>query len=280
MNLSDLMRYMAEKHGAVVNIEAIHPAFYNRENLKLAPDQYLHHGSYCLYAKLRGDFSICIENKRRSVKAAQDGKIHFGLCPNGVWDLACPALVGGKPAAVVYFGHFQTPERSLTIFPSGRFSGKLPQLDPSKIPELSRAAEFVAEFIRIEVDCFIRGGGLDAKRHDDLFYAENSSRFIDSKYRENITLKELATTLNMNPNYLGALLKRHYGKTFREMLNQRRVEEAKVYLTLHRSRNISKIAILCGFNDSNYFSVVFKRLTGMMPSAWRVLQTARESQIK
>lgn len=269
MNLSDLMRYAAEKHGAVVNIEALHPAFYNRENLKLAPDQYLHHGAYCLYAKLRGDFSVCAENKHRSIAAMRNGKIRFGCCPNGVWDLACPVSVGGSLAAVVYIGHFRAPEQPLKNFPSGRFNGKLPPLDPAKIPELIRAAQFIAEFVRIEIDCFIRGGGLDSKRHDDAFYAENSGRFIDSKYRKNITLKELADTLNMNPNYLGALLKRHYGRTFREMLNHRRVEEAKVYLALHRNLTISKIAILCGFNDSNYFSVVFKRLTGMMPSAWR-----------
>ncbi len=269
MILSELMRYMAEKHGATVNVEALHPAFYNRESLKLAPDQYLHHGAYCLYAKLRGDFTICSRNKRRSVALARDGKIRCGLCPNGVWDLACPVLVYGNLAAVVYVGHFSVPEHPARVFPSARFTGVLPRLLPEKIPELTAAAEFIAEFVRIEVDRFLRDGGLDAKRHDDRFYADNSKRFIDSKYRENITLKELADTLSMNPNYLGALLKRHYGQTFREMLNHRRVEEAKVYLTLHRNLNISRIAILCGFNDSNYFSVVFKRLTGMMPSAWR-----------
>jgi len=32
---------------------------------------------------------------------------------------------------------------------------------------------------------------------------------------------------------------------------------------------ISEVAARCGFDDSNYFSVVFTRETGLTPSAWR-----------
>lgn len=32
---------------------------------------------------------------------------------------------------------------------------------------------------------------------------------------------------------------------------------------------IGEVAARCGFEDSNYFSVVFTRETGVTPSAWR-----------
>jgi AraC family L-rhamnose operon transcriptional activator RhaR len=32
---------------------------------------------------------------------------------------------------------------------------------------------------------------------------------------------------------------------------------------------IGEVAARCGFDDSNYFSVVFTRETGLTPSAWR-----------
>ena len=32
---------------------------------------------------------------------------------------------------------------------------------------------------------------------------------------------------------------------------------------------IGEVAARCGFDDSNYFSVVFTRDTGLTPSAWR-----------
>ncbi len=269
MNLSELMRYMADKSGAVVNIHALHPAFYNSESLKLAPDQYLHHGPYCIYAKMHGESGLCQWNKARSIAKARKGKIFHGLCSNGVWDLCCPIILNGNLLAVAYLGHFRKPDHPLRNFPHHKFTQQLPEITSEKIRELTADAEFIAEFVRIEVDRFLKAGGMGNKRRDDEFYAENSRRFIDSKYRENITLKELADTLGMNPNYLGALLKRYYGRSFREMLNHRRVNEAMVYLKLHRDMSVSRIAVLCGFSDSNYFSVVFRQLTGMPPSAWR-----------
>ncbi len=269
MNLSELMRYMAEKSGAVVNIEALHPAFFSAESLKLAPDQYLHHGEYCLYAKLSGPSYGCSRNKSRSTRIAGFGRCFYGPCPNGIWDLAYPVIRDGKAAATVYMGHFRVPGRELKQFPPRSFNREIPLITPEKIAELKKDAAYLAQFVAIEIDRFINSGGLAAKHRDEKFYALNSRRYIDGKYREDISLSDLAETMNMNPNYLGGLLKQYCGKSFRQLLNERRVEEAKVYLKLHRQLSISRIALFCGFNDTNYFSVVFKRLTGQTPSEWR-----------
>ena len=59
------------------------------------------------------------------------------------------------------------------------------------------------------------------------------------------------------------------GKTFRQALTERRLHEAKIYLKLHRKLSISYISHLCGFSDSNYFSLVFHRHTGLSPGAYR-----------
>ena len=56
---------------------------------------------------------------------------------------------------------------------------------------------------------------------------------------------------------------------FRELLLERRIREAKVYLKLHRNHSITQIATLCGFHDSNYFSTCFHRLTGVSPRQYR-----------
>jgi AraC-like DNA-binding protein len=39
---------------------------------------------------------------------------------------------------------------------------------------------------------------------------------------------------------------------------------------------ISDISTECGFEDSNYFSVVFTRETGMTPSQWRHLNSQKD----
>jgi len=58
------------------------------------------------------------------------------------------------------------------------------------------------------------------------------------------------------------------GMTINQYLRQLRICHAQ-YLLRHSDLFISEIAMRCGFEDSNYFSVVFTRETGMTPSQWR-----------
>ncbi|CAJ1270777.1 RhaR transcriptional activator [Escherichia coli] len=53
--------------------------------------------------------------------------------------------------------------------------------------------------------------------------------------------------------------------TINQYLRQVRVCHAQ-YLLQHSRLLISDISTECGFEDSNYFSVVFTRETGMTPS--------------
>ena len=58
------------------------------------------------------------------------------------------------------------------------------------------------------------------------------------------------------------------GMTINQYLRQIRICHAQ-YLLQHSRLMISEISMQCGFEDSNYFSVVFTRETGMTPSQWR-----------
>jgi AraC family L-rhamnose operon transcriptional activator RhaR len=51
-------------------------------------------------------------------------------------------------------------------------------------------------------------------------------------------------------------------------LRQLRICHAQ-YLLQHTERMVSEVAMQCGFEDSNYFSVVFNREMGMTPGQWR-----------
>ena len=53
------------------------------------------------------------------------------------------------------------------------------------------------------------------------------------------------------------------------LLLERRIKEAQVYLKLHRHLSVTRIASLCGFHDSNYFSTCFRRIAGCSPREYR-----------
>lgn len=58
------------------------------------------------------------------------------------------------------------------------------------------------------------------------------------------------------------------GMTVNHYLRQLRICHAQ-YLLQHTELMVSEVAMRCGFEDSNYFSVVFNREVGMTPAQWR-----------
>ncbi|WP_343463082.1 HTH-type transcriptional activator RhaR [Pantoea sp.] len=72
----------------------------------------------------------------------------------------------------------------------------------------------------------------------------------------------------LNERALKQLFRQQTGMTIGHYLRQLQLCQAR-YLLRTQDCLISEVAARCGFDDSNYFSVVFTRETGLTPSAWR-----------
>lgn len=93
-------------------------------------------------------------------------------------------------------------------------------------------------------------------------------QYVDREYRNKLQLQDLAQHFHMNATYLGQLFKKHAGKPFKEYLNDKRIEEAK--LLLKRSgMKVSEVALHVGFPNTDYFIHKFKMTTGMLPSNYK-----------
>ena len=114
MNLNAALRLLEQQHNAVFSIHILHPAFLECEALRLAPDQYLHHGEFCRTTKMHGGQMVCVRNKDRSLAVARLGHPFHGTCPFGVWDYAFPVKPGAELIAVIYAGSFRIADQSDT----------------------------------------------------------------------------------------------------------------------------------------------------------------------
>lgn len=74
-----------------------------------------------------------------------------------------------------------------------------------------------------------------------------------------------ASQLNVTPNYLSDVIKFHTGKPALEHIHGRIIQEAKVLL-VQKESTISEIAYQLGFEYPNYFSRLFRKITGLSPS--------------
>ena len=102
-------------------------------------------------------------------------------------------------------------------------------------------------------------------------------QYIDAHYMEKLSLDQLAAHVFLNRTYLSELFKREMGISFNDFLNRQRIIHACEYIqTSHYS--MAKIAEMTGFSDQNYFTKIFKKITGQTPRQYKNNQTAGQPQ--
>lgn len=267
--LSRLLEVVAAETGAVVNLHDVAGITLEAPDLRLKPDQQLHHGGFCRFVKLHGRNIRCSENKRRSVAIATARQDPFaGTCPFGIWDMAFPVHADGRLQAIIYLGHFRTASPLLSV--DGRvWDGPEPPLvTPARRSLLRRRGQLLAETVRLLLQEWVRGGGQGGRTREVDFYHQATERFLAAQYAEPVRLQDFAAQLRVHPNHLGKVIQRSFGRTFSELLRERRIAQAQLMLTVS-ARPVSEIAFACGFQDSNYFSTVFTAATGCPPREFR-----------
>ena len=96
--------------------------------------------------------------------------------------------------------------------------------------------------------------------------------YIDDNYGNDLTLPGLAKKFGLSESGLSKKIKAFTNMTFKEYLTKTRIEAAKSLL-ISSEKSITEIAVLCGYNSSNFFGDVFKKNMGMSPSSYKKMLT-------
>lgn len=98
---------------------------------------------------------------------------------------------------------------------------------------------------------------------------QKTKDIIEEKYmNENMALSQVADEVGVSMGYLSTLFKKETGVNFTEYLMQIRMEKAKELLRTTDYRSY-EIANEVGYSNAHYFSVSFKKMTGLSPSEYR-----------
>ena len=92
--------------------------------------------------------------------------------------------------------------------------------------------------------------------------------YIKEHYASPLTLEETAARAGYSPAYFSRLFREEMGRTFKEYLNELRVERSKALL-LSGDSSILEICTSVGYNDQSYYCKIFRRLTGVSPAVFR-----------
>ena len=92
--------------------------------------------------------------------------------------------------------------------------------------------------------------------------------YLRSHYMYEISMRDAAEAVNYSEPYFCKMFKQQFGRSFTSYLTELRIREAKKLLW-KPNVNVKEIGVRVGYPDSNYFTKVFRRVTGLTPSEYR-----------
>jgi AraC-like DNA-binding protein len=97
-------------------------------------------------------------------------------------------------------------------------------------------------------------------------------RYVRDNLGQRIGLASAAEAADLSPNYLAHLIKKETGKTFTDLVTERRMEKAQELLA-HTTLRISEVAEAVGFEDEAYFARRFRQCFSLSPRDYRRSQS-------
>lgn len=92
-------------------------------------------------------------------------------------------------------------------------------------------------------------------------------RYIETHYKKG-TLSEVSAAIRQPSYYVSRLLKKHMGHNFKELLQERKLQQA-AYLLSCTSLTVDQIMMSVGYDNSSYFYRRFRSKYGCSPKEYR-----------
>ena len=105
-------------------------------------------------------------------------------------------------------------------------------------------------------------------RKFDTEIMANVYRYIEDHFKEG-TLSELAGEMKVDVYWLSREIKKKSGKTYKELLQEKRMQQA-VYLLINSRIAVSDIIEAVGYDNTSYFYRKFKERYGTSPKEYRI----------
>lgn len=133
-----------------------------------------------------------------------------------------------------------------------------------KISKLAEFEQCIREYLKAIYKFF-----MENKQTRKQLLIQNVKQYIEKYYSDpDLNLNTVAGHVFINPSYLSALFKKEAGISFVDYITQVRIEKAKLFLAQDDIKSY-EAAQKAGYEDPHYFSVCFKKQTGMSPSEYR-----------
>lgn len=227
----------------------------------------IHDNSYCTAVKSDpARRARCHAGQWRVLeKCRRENSPFCGVCHAGVAEFVYPITDGERTVGFVSVSGYATPEgrKHMEGFKSDALALSYGSLK-GELPARERIDTLVLPLLQM-LELAYRKQQTSPRAESTV---TQILRYLQQNYAQDLTEETLCRVFYCSRSHLSHTFKRETGKSLREYLTQIRVDHAKRLLR-YSTLSVTEIALSVGFNDSNYFSNVFKRSVGLSPLAYR-----------
>jgi len=94
------------------------------------------------------------------------------------------------------------------------------------------------------------------------------NQILNDQFLDNLTLEYLSKTLNIHPVHLSRDFSKYFSSTLVDYIRKLKVQKSLQLIT-EKSKDLTSIALECGFSDQSHFTRSFKQVNGINPSEYR-----------
>lgn len=188
------------------------------------------------------------------------GRLEGHICHAGLYDAAMPVTKSGITVGYILLGRLRTVSSS--AYPACRSGGdalaglyeQTPFLNDVQLTALQGLLSNIFFSNAIEIE------------HNEL--AEAISGYIDAHLADDLSVSALCERFFVSRNSLYKCFHAHYGVTVNEYITQERLARAKKLLA-ETNKNLGGICEAVGVQNESYFCRLFKKHSGLSPTAYR-----------
>ncbi len=233
----------------------------------------IHENPYCVFVKSCKDaYTHCILKQGKIIEKCKNGSF-IGTCWAGVKEFVYPVTYDNAVVGFICVSGFSDKKGAEYI----RSVAQKYDLEPQVLQTLYRSLNDEMPdktFVDTLVYPLCNMLELAHIKAEHLLQKDNDSfirqiiYYIKKNYTKNITSELLCQEFNCSRSHLSKTFNDKMNTTLPEYITKLRIESAKNLLE-YSKLDIADIALSVGFNQPYYFTAIFKKYTGSLPSAYR-----------
>ena len=242
---------------------------------------FVHTNPYCQKIKhLKNGQRQCFLMQQFVRKHCLEDRVFFGNCYAGVSEYIFPIVENGK-----YYGFISVSgyrRDNFSSFFENSFDSAQKHADAyldnltDKIPPRSSVATLIAPLVnnlKLLLYHMEESGRADTYNQHDLVY-QTIVQFLSENYLRRLTLTTISEELHYSISYISQIFSAKNERSVMQYVQFLKINKAKELLE-NTTKSIMEIAEIVGFEDSNYFTNVFRKLTGVSPRNYRKKSIAK-----